>query len=73
VAAAIRDLIQQMCHANFLWGAPRIHGELLKLGIEVAPSTVGKYLRRRQKPPSQTWRTFLTNHTKHMASMDFWL
>jgi putative transposase len=45
-----------------LWGAPRIHGELLKLGIEVAQSTVAKYLRRPRKPPSQTWRTFLTNH-----------
>jgi len=54
-----------------LWGAPRIHGELLKLGIQVAPSTVGKYLRRRRNPPSQTWRTFLTNHRKQMASMDF--
>ena len=52
LAAAIRDLIQQMSQANFLWGAPRIHGELLKLGIEVAPSTVGKYLRRRRSPPS---------------------
>jgi hypothetical protein len=60
-----------MCQANFLWGAPRIHGELLKLGIEVAPSTVGKYLRRLRNPPSQTWRTFLTNHMKEMASMDF--
>ena len=60
-----------MSQANFLWGAPRIHGELLKLGIEVAPSTVGKYLRRRRSPPSQTWRTFLTNHRKQMASMDF--
>jgi hypothetical protein len=64
-------LIQQMSQANFLWGAPRIHGELLKLGIQVAPSTVGKYLRRRRSPPSQTWRTFLTNHMKQMASMDF--
>ena len=54
-----------------LWGAPRIHGELLKLGIEVAPSTVGKYLRQRRSPPSQTWRTLLTNHRKQMASMDF--
>jgi len=71
LAAAIRDLIQQMSQANFLWGAPRIHGELLKLGIEVAPSTVGKYLRRRRSPPSQTWRTFLTNPMKQMASMDF--
>ena len=70
-ASAIRDLIQQMCQANFLWGAPRIHGELLKLGIEVAPSTVGKYLRRHRNPPSQTWRTFLKNHMKQTASMDF--
>jgi putative transposase len=54
-----------------MWGAPRIHGELLKLGIEVAPSTVGKYLRRRRSPPSQTWRTFLTNHMKQTASIDF--
>ena len=60
-----------MSQANFLWGAPRIHGELLKLGIQVAPSTVGKYLRRRRSPPSQTWRTFLTNHLEQMASMDF--
>ena len=71
LAASIRDLIQQMSQANFLWGAPRIHGELLKLGIEVAPSTVGKYLHRRRNPPSQTWRTFLTNHLNQMASMDF--
>ena len=71
VASAVRDLIQQMCQANFLWGAPRIHGEILKLGIEVAPSTVGKYLRQRRKPPSQTWRTFLKNHMKQTASMDF--
>ena len=73
LAAAIRDLIQQMSQANFLWGAPRIHGELLKLGIQVAPSTVGKYLRQRRNPPSQTWRTFLTNHVKQMASMDFFI
>ena len=50
LTAAIRDLIQQMRQTNFLWGAPRIHGELLKLGIQVAPSTVGKYLRRRRNP-----------------------
>jgi transposase InsO family protein len=60
-----------MCQANFLWGAPRIHGEILKLGLEVAPSTVGKYLRRQRKPPSQTWRTFLKNQMKQTASMDF--
>ena len=56
-SAEIRDLICRMSRANPLWGAPRIHGELLKLGIVVAQSTVAKYLRRRQKPPSQTWRT----------------
>ena len=71
VAVSVRDLIRRMSQANRLWGAPRIHGELLKLGIEVAPSTVGKYLRRTRKPPSQTWRTFLTNHMTQMASMDF--
>src|SRR5215470_7323187 len=71
LAVSIRDLIRRMSRANRLWGAPRIHGELLKLGIEVAPSTVGKYLRRTRKPPSQTWRTFLTNHMAQVASMDF--
>ena len=65
--AAIRDLIQQMCQANFLWGALRIHGELRKLGIEVAPSTVDKYLSQHRKPPSHTWRTFLKNHLQQMA------
>jgi hypothetical protein len=73
LAATIRDWIEQMGQADFLWGAPRIHGELLKLGVQVAPSTVGKYLRRRRNPPSQTWRTFLTNHRKQMASMDFFI
>jgi hypothetical protein len=62
---------QEMSQANLLWGAPRIHGELLKLGIEIAPSTVGKYVRRHRSPPSQTWRTFLTNHMKQTAWMDF--
>jgi transposase len=70
-ATEIRDLIRRMSQANRLWGAPRIHGELLKLGIEVAQSTVGKYLHRQRKPPSQTWRTFLQNHAQQMASMDF--
>ena len=69
--AEIRDLIRRMSQANPLWGAPRIHGELLKLGIEVAQSTVAKYLPRQRKPPSQTWRTFLTNHISQMASIDF--
>ena len=66
--AEIRDLIRRMSHANPLWGAPRVHGELLKLGIEVAQSTVAKYLRRHRKPPMQTWRTFLTNHVEQIVS-----
>jgi hypothetical protein len=57
---------------NPLWGAPRIHGELQKLGIETAQTTVAKCLGRRcGKPPSQTWRTFLTNHVSQLASLDF--
>jgi putative transposase len=71
VPAEIRDLIRNMSQADPLWGAPRIHGELLKLGIEVAQSTVAKYLPRPRKPPSQTWRTFLTNHMEQIASIDF--
>ena len=71
VAANIRDLIRRMRQANPLWGAPRIHGELLKLGIEVAPSTVARYLPRPRKPPSQTWLTFLTNHLVQTAAIDF--
>jgi hypothetical protein len=73
VAADIRHLIRDMSQANPLWGAPRIHGELLKLGIEVAQSTVAKYLRRARKPPSQTWRTFLTNHMEQVAAIDFFV
>ena len=71
VAANIRDLIRRMRQANPLWGAPRIHGELLKLGIKVAPSTVARYLPRPRKPPSQTWRTFLTNHLAQTAAIEF--
>src|SRR5271167_3352404 len=71
VAANIRDLIRRMRQANPLWGAPRIHGELLKLGIAVAQSTVARYLPRSRKPPSQTWRTFLTNHLAQTAAIDF--
>ena len=73
MAADTRHLIRDLSQANPLWGAPRIHGELLKLGIEVAQSTVAKYLRRARKPPSQTWRTFLTNHLEQMASIDFFV
>jgi putative transposase len=60
--AAIRALIDKMAAANPLWGAPRIHGELRKLGVEVSERTVSRFVRRRQRPPSQTWRTFLANH-----------
>src|ERR1700683_1644929 len=71
VAAEIRDLIRNLSQANPLWGAPRIHGELLKLGIEVAQSTVAKYLRRPRKPPSQTWQTFLPNYWERWARRAF--
>jgi transposase InsO family protein len=60
-----------MSRANRLWGAPRIHGELLKLGIDVAQATVSKYMVLRGKPPSQTWRSFLDNHVKDLVSIDF--
>ena len=62
IAHDVRDLIRKMCRQNPGWGAPRIHGELLKLGIDVAESSVSKYMVRCRKPPSQTWRTFLDNH-----------
>ena len=71
VGKEVRELIRKMCRENPLWGAPRIHGELLKLGIDVSQTSVGKYMLRRQKPPSQTWRTFLENHVKTMVSVDF--
>ena len=69
--SAIRTLIDQMGAANPLWGAPRIHGELCKLGIDVSERTVSRLLRRRGHPPSQTWRTFLTNHLMSAVSLDF--
>ena len=69
--AAIRRLVAQMGAANPLWGAPRIHGELGKLGIDVSERTVSRLLRRRRRPPSQTWRTFLTNHLTSLTSVDF--
>ena len=67
----IQRLIREMSLANRLWGAPRIHGELLKLGIEVAQSTVAKYMARRGRGPSQTWNTFLRNHRAGIAGTDF--
>ncbi len=62
-----------MSQANPLWGAPRIHGELLKLGIDVCETTIARYMVRATKPPSQTWRTFLTNHLTQMVSVDFFV
>jgi len=67
----IRGLIRRMCEANPLWGAPRIHGELLKLGINVSEAVVSKYMIRHRKPPSQTWRTFLENHATDLFAIDF--
>jgi len=69
----VRELIRRMSMANPLWGAPRIHGELLKLGIEVSQATVAKYMVRQRKPPSQTWRAFLNNHVSQLASTDFFV
>jgi hypothetical protein len=60
-----------MSTENLLWGAPRIHGELLKLGFNVAQSSVAKYMVKRRGPPSQGWRTFLRNHAPNIAAMDF--
>src|SRR5215471_4902899 len=59
ISRDVRDLIRKMCRENPGWGAPRIHGELLKLGIHIGESSVSKSMVRRRKPPSQTWRTFL--------------
>jgi transposase InsO family protein len=70
VSRELRELIQRMSKENPLWGAPRIHGELLKLGFEIAESTVSKYMIRRRGPPSQTWRTFLRNHADAIAAID---
>jgi hypothetical protein len=69
----VRDLIRRMSKENSLWGAPRIHGELLMLGIEVAQSTVARYMIRRQGSPSQGWKTFLRNHAAGIASIDLFV
>src|SRR3989440_4779204 len=73
VDAAIKALVRRMTAANPLWGAPRIHGDLLKLGIHVAERTVSRLLPKRRAPPSQTWRTFLTNHVRDLVSIDFFI
>jgi hypothetical protein len=69
----LRVLIQRMSVENPLWGAPRIHGELLKLGFEVAQSSVAKYMVKRRRPPRQGWRTFLHNHAPDIAAMDLFV
>jgi hypothetical protein len=69
----IRQLIRQMSMANPIWGAPRIHGELLMLGIEVSQATVGRYMPWRPKVPSPTWRSFLRNHMRNMAAVDMFV
>src|ERR1700722_20340031 len=69
----IRQLIREMSLANPLWGAPRLHGELLKLGIDVGQTTVAKYIARGRRPPSQGWKTFLHNHADGIASMDLFV
>jgi transposase InsO family protein len=68
--AEIRRLVREMSRANPLWGAPRIHGELLKLGIEIAQSTVAKYMVKGARPSSQSWKTFIRNHASGIAAMD---
>ena len=69
----LRRLIRRMSVENPLWGAPRIHGELLKLGFEIAQSSVAKYMVKRRGPPSQGWRTFLHNHAPDIAAMDLFV
>src|ERR1700716_3843468 len=73
VPPEMRKLIHEMSIANPLWGAPRIHGELLKLGIEIGQTSVAKYMARGRGPPSQGWKTFLHNHADGIASMDLFL
>jgi transposase InsO family protein len=73
VPLEIRQLIREMSLANPLWGAPRIHGELLKLGIAIGQTSVAKYMARKRGPPSQGWRTFLRNHADGIAAMDLFV
>ena len=70
IPAAVQALIRQMCRANPTWGAPRIHGELLKLGIEIAETTVGHYAGSPSSPAVTTWRTFLKNHVAHSMGVE---
>ena len=71
VAPEIRELIRNLSRANPLWGAPRVHGELAKLGISISQAAVSKYMVRHRTPPSHTWRSFLDNHANDLVSLDF--
>ena len=71
IAWDVRELIRKMSQANPRWGAPRVHGELLKLGIEISQATGSKYMIRHRNPPSQSWKTFLDNHVGDLVSIDF--
>ena len=71
VSVEIKALVKRMAAANPLWGAPRIHGELLRLGIDVSERTVSRLMPKRRPRPSQTWRTFLANHVRDLVSLDF--
>ena len=73
VPKEVRQLIRMLSRENPLWGAPHIHGELLKLGITIGETSVSKYMVRHRQPPSQAWRTFLDNHLKTMVSVDFFV
>jgi len=73
ISADLRALIRRMSVENLLWGAPRIHGELLKLGFAVAQSTVAKYMAGKNDPSGQSWVTFLRNHMPHIAAMDLFV
>ncbi|SIN91033.1 Integrase core domain-containing protein [Bradyrhizobium erythrophlei] len=73
IETELRALIRRMSIENPLWAAPRIHGELLKLGFDVAQSSVAKYMVKRRRPPSQAWRVFLRNHAQDIAAMDLFV
>ena len=73
IGTEIRDLIRRMSRANPLWGAPRIHGELLKLGIKISQATVGRWMPWRPKVPSPIWRSFLRNHLPDIAAIDMFV
>src|SRR2546429_2958943 len=73
ISPEIRDLIRLMSNANPLWGAPRVHGELLKLGIKISQATVGRWMPWRPKVPSPTWRSFLRNHLQDIVAIDMFV